>query len=410
MRALALAAVVLLVDATPRGDYFRPESARLVTSYQFAPAGSFAFTRDARKLLVLGTDGRLSLWDLGTRREIRQVGGAFFPVRLPPGPAGARILLPSVDRRSSRLVDLEKGSELRAFTDVYSPHLQTAAISPDGTRVALVRKDRSVGVFNAATGEDLKTITEAASRQGGSMAWSPDGRVLAIHGWDSTVRLFDPASGETLASFGDMGRTPIFLAFSPDSTHLAIVTQEAKLRVFDRAGKEVKSFEEALTGVRQVAFTPDSRLMAAADIGGKVRIWNARTWVRIRDLDAGAVRHLAFSPDGRHLAVAHHDGTIKLWGGTGRPVKGPGGLGIRGEPGEPGAIVKEVIKDSAAERAGIQVGDQIVKVGALDVDSFDALRHAVLSKSEGDVVDIVVKRKGADVKLKVKLGPAPAPE
>jgi S1-C subfamily serine protease len=49
-------------------------------------------------------------------------------------------------------------------------------------------------------------------------------------------------------------------------------------------------------------------------------------------------------------------------------------------------------------------------VGALDVDSFDALRHAVLSKSEGDVVDIVVKRKGADVKLKVKLGPAPAPE
>ena len=410
MRALALAALVVFVDATPRGDSFRPESARLVASCQFAPAGSFAFTRDARRMLVLGTDGRLSMWDLGTRREIRQVGGAFFPVRLPPGPAGARLLLPSTDRKSIRLIDLEKGTETRAFTDVYQPQLQTTALSPDGTRVALVRGDRSVGVFNTATGEDVKTITDAPSRQGGALAWSPDGRVLAIHGWDSTVRLFDPASGEALASFGEMGRTPLFLSFSPDSTQLVIVTQEAKLKVFDRAGKELKTFDEAITGVRQIAFSPDSRLMAAADIGGKVRLWNVRTWERIRDLDAGVVRHLAFSPDGRHLAVALHDGTIKFWGGTGRPVKGPGGLGIRGEPGEPGAIVKEVIKGSAAERAGIQVGDQVVKVGALDVDSFDALRTAVQSKSEGDDVEIVVKRAGADVKLKVRLGPAPPPE
>lgn len=424
LRVLALAAL-LLADVTPRGDFFRPETARLVASIQVSrtPISSFAFTRDGRRLVVLGVDGKLSTWDIAARRELRQAPGSFFGTRLQLSLDGTRALAPGPDRRSVRVIDIEKGEELRSFTDVQASQNQSYALSPDGRRVALIRRDQSVRITDILANADLRTLVEAGSGQAGAMAWSPDGKLLAIHGWDSTVRIFDPSNGELKASFGEVGRLPLFLAYSPDSSTLVVITQEARVKLYDKAGRELRTLDESLTGPRLIAFSRDGSLMAAADFGGKVRIWNARTWQRIRDLDAGAVRHLAFSPDGRVLALGSTDGVVRLWGGSGpwtgapkieAPRPGaPGYLGITGETFEGeggGATILSVLGDSPAEKAGLKPGDRIVKVGTSVTDSFDSLRAAVMSLREGDEVEITYRREGADAKVKLKLAGRPAEE
>ena len=415
LRLLALAAL-FLADVTPRGEFFRPESARLIGSLSVSrtPIGSFTYTRDGRKLVVLTLEGKLSVWDVAARRELRQVPGSFFSTRVQLSHDGTRALVPGADRRSVRLIDLEKGEELRTFNDVQPIQGQSYALSPDGRRVALVRKDMSVKITDIATNADLKTLIEAGTGQCGSMDWSPDGKLLAIHGWDSTVRIFDPASGEMKGSFAEMGRLPLYLTYSPDSSTLVVVTQEARVRMYDRSGRELRTLDEALTGPRMVAFSRDGLLMAAADFGGKIRIWNTRTWQKLRDLDAGFVRHLAFSSDGRVLAMGSTDGVVRLWGGSG-PVRSgaPGYLGIKGNSTEGeagGADILEIVPGSPAETAGLKPGDRIVKVRNTDVDSFESLRLVVMSLREGDEVEITYRRDGVDAKVKVKLAGRPSGE
>lgn len=414
---------IFFADVTPRGDRFRPETAKLVGSLEFGNATSFAYTRDSRQILVMTTDGKLVRWTLSGGRAVRPVSESLSASRFSVNSAGTRALCVGSDRKSLRLIDVERGSDIRTFQDAMASHVQTFALSPDGRRVALVRRDQSVRVCDAASGDELKTLIEPKANQGGAMAWSPDGKLLAIHGWDSTVRILDAATGETAGTFAEMGRLPLFLGFSPDSSTLVLVTQEARIRMYDRTGRELRTLDEVLGGCRQVAFSPDGFVMAASDVGGKVRMWDARTWKRLRDLDAGVVRHLAFSPDGRHLALGMNDGTVKLWGGSGPVVSppkleppragAPGFLGITGDvedEGDAGALITTVMPGTAAEKAGLQAGDRIVRVGAALTETFDALREVITSHREGDEIEITFKRGDAEKKVKVKLGARPKDE
>src|SRR5262249_62329776 len=63
-----------------------------------------------------------------------------------------------------------------------------------------------------------------------------------------------------------------------------------------------------------IAFSPDGQWLATADWNGAVKLWNARTGEKIRDLEGHGqlVADVAFSPDGR-LATASHDRTVRIW-------------------------------------------------------------------------------------------------
>ena len=88
--------------------------------------------------------------------------------------------------------------------------------------------------------------------------------------------------------------------------------------------------DPANLGVNAVAFSPDGKLLAAAQANGYVRLWNPVTGRPVgAPLLASAspqsyVKGVAFSPDGTLLASAGDDGTVRLWNPvTGRPVGAP---------------------------------------------------------------------------------------
>jgi WD40 repeat protein len=72
-----------------------------------------------------------------------------------------------------------------------------------------------------------------------------------------------------------------------------------------------------------VAFSPDSRLVAAAGTAGTVRIWSVPDGALRQTVSDGtrSAEHLAWSPDGHALAVSSADGTVKAWDvTTGREI------------------------------------------------------------------------------------------
>ena len=65
------------------------------------------------------------------------------------------------------------------------------------------------------------------------------------------------------------------------------------------------------------------------------------------------------------------------------------------------ACVLEVEKGGAAEKAGVQAGDLITRVGEYEVDSINALRQALKQYSAGDTAELVVCRADKSVTLSI---------
>ena len=60
-----------------------------------------------------------------------------------------------------------------------------------------------------------------------------------------------------------------------------------------------------------------------------------------------------------------------------------------------------------AMKAGLQVGDMILKIGTSKTETFETLRTVVVTLREGDEVEVTYRREGAEKKVKVKLGARP---
>lgn len=92
---------------------------------------------------------------------------------------------------------------------------------------------------------------------------------------------------------------------------------------------------------------------------------------------------------------------------------GPGWLGVEvgsAGPGQAGVLVRSVLHLSPAERAGLAVGDQILRIGAEDVASARDVVRIVSSHRGGDRVGLSLVRGGAERLIPVVLAERPDPD
>ena len=71
----------------------------------------------------------------------------------------------------------------------------------------------------------------------------------------------------------------------------------------------------------------------------------------------------------------------------------------------PGAVITNLVEKAAADRAGLQIGDIIVKVGQEAIASMEQLVDAVGWKEVGRPIAVEVVRKGARLNYDVTLDP-----
>jgi WD40 repeat protein len=158
---------------------------------------------------------------------------------------------------------------------------------------------------------------------------SPDGRWLAVAEYSWNQAQPSPAQGRARVLSTDQGRERCrapadhlasLVVFSPDSSCVAATVQSdedadpAPAWVFDAATGAVRCELPGHT-ILDLAFSPDSRWVAAADTNGFVVVFDAATGAerpRPDNIGASGVRAVAFSPDGQRVAAACGDSTLRL--------------------------------------------------------------------------------------------------
>lgn len=78
-------------------------------------------------------------------------------------------------------------------------------------------------------------------------------------------------------------------------------------------------------------------------------------------------------------------------------------LGVTTESSKEGVLIKEITKESAAEKAGLKSGDLIRKVGDAKIETPDDLTKAISAKKPGDKVDIAISRDKKDQTVSAEL-------
>lgn len=73
------------------------------------------------------------------------------------------------------------------------------------------------------------------------------------------------------------------------------------------------------------------------------------------------------------------------------------------EPGT-GALVKEIVAGSPAEKAGVKEGDVVVEFGGRVVHCVEDLKETLFEKTQGEEIEIVILRGEEELRLKIKLG------
>lgn len=145
--------------------------------------------------------------------------------------------------------------------------------------------------------------------------WSPDGATLGVSGFSLHVAAFD-AKAFTQRFKVSLPGLVGDVAFSPDSTLLAASFGGCgHLRLFHTdTGEEqvlLRSEEESFA---DLAFSPDGRYLACGGARG-VHLWQTAGWgeAKYLELPEYPVLAIAFSPDGRLLAAGGMGGTVRVW-------------------------------------------------------------------------------------------------
>jgi WD40 repeat protein/DNA-binding SARP family transcriptional activator len=297
-----------------------------------------AFSPDGRTLATQDDDGNVIAWDVKKGAEVETLEGHSAVVRDQVFSPDGRTLYTASDDGSTIIWDVAGDRRLgRPFptpipNDSIAGIVGTSppafALSPDGRELAVARLDGRVDLIDA---ENLR-------RTGGfetfhhapplAIEYSPDGRQLAVAGARGGVGLWDARSGERVGSLLRDPRDPLFrnphnvqaLAFGQDDL-LAAAEIGGALRIWDLNTRDLLRPPLRLPlFVLGLAFSPDGSQLAIpfgtsfAEGGDGVDVRDVRSGERIAKLPVdGEVRSVAFSPDGRLLAGGQVDGSTSLW-------------------------------------------------------------------------------------------------
>jgi WD40 repeat protein len=247
------------------------DTGRLVAKLDHSPSSvsTFAFSSDSTHVATAsgtwGGQGRpweVRLWDLRSRQVVGAITGFNGSIRQLAFSPGDRLLasaawfFDSKNRKQTyevKIWDVKTRKEQRSFAG------RSMAFSPNGTTLAIVGDDASVGLFDLSTGQVLRTFPARAGRW--RITFSPDGNRLC----DGRA-VWNVSDGlEVCALKGNEDPA----VFSPDGMRLfslkGISLNSGLLRVWDSATGDLLA-SIAVQGNSGVSLHPDGWRCAVASV------------------------------------------------------------------------------------------------------------------------------------------------
>jgi len=289
-----------------------------------------AFSGDGRFLTSASNDRTLRLWSLRNPYDVttRLVAHAG-PVRSVAFSTDGQTLASGGDDATLRLWGLNQPTITDTIIWTNGSPINSVAFSPDGSALAAsggdtayITQDNPVWVWDLRQPGSEPLRLDGAKGGVNAIAFSPDGQLLAASSYgEDAVRLWNLRQPAAAPRAFTNDRSFVWsLAISPDGAWLGSsgLGNAVWLRDLRRPDAEELTLSDQPGGVRAIAFSPDSTVLAAATDNGVVQLWQLAAAVSpppptlLRGHE-GAIQAMAFSPDGRLLASAGDDRTVRIW-------------------------------------------------------------------------------------------------
>jgi WD40 repeat protein len=199
------------------------------------------------------------------------------------------------------------------------PHGVVELLDPRTRKVVRrIRTGRPVAVVGFLGGGTLVIGAVHGPARGNARTGAPEttsGLQVAARRFGGGVQLV-PVAGRLRRVIRRAAR----LTASPDGHVVAALVTDpggvVRAWLFTRGGRMLHALPQ--TGVRDLAFSPDGKLVATAGQDGTTSIWNVGSGKRSQALvnspgPPAAVAAVAFSPDGHYVATGSGDGGVRVW-------------------------------------------------------------------------------------------------
>lgn len=273
---------------------------------------SVAISPDGRMVAAGNFENQIVFWNIEANKKIQQINTPGGAVRCATYSQDNKWVATGRRDGSIQVWDANSGSETMRFKSDCEGVL-SINFSKNGKYIITGGVDAGVRFWDSHSGQELYRI-ENHQDWVQSLSISSDGSLLATGASDGHVYLYDLIHLKTKMAFMGHGGFIYDSVFSVDGSLLMICGDDG-VCIFD-AHKGILTQRLTNYGAkfRCAAFSPDSLVVAASDIGGNIHVWNRNSGKEIICLSTENewTSSVSFSPDGSLLACASSGG-VRLW-------------------------------------------------------------------------------------------------
>jgi eukaryotic-like serine/threonine-protein kinase len=315
---------------------------------------ALSFTEQGRYLASGAADRLLRFWDIKTGGQLQAPILHTDAISALGWSDDRRFVVLGGKDKTFRVVDMRtgRGSLSRQHDDT----VELAAISGDGNQLASYSRDAGLRLWSLNVGQDPSELNErgnvlalglgpaagqllsAGLGRNGACIWqlstgtcsarlpvrldrvralavSPDRQRLALAGSGTQIFIWDLVKKiPTQVIEGLQGETRA-LVFSLDGRILAAAGLDRKLRLFEVGSGALIHEQETNAAVQTMTVMAHSGALVTGDQAGVLTVWDLKTGQSLSDFQAHSdwVLGSAASPDGTLLASAGADHLVKIW-------------------------------------------------------------------------------------------------
>ena len=282
-------------------------------SNHFGPA---VFGAMSHEILSAQPDGRFATWDFRDGRVISPLyGNARHAEERAAFDADFRRIVTSYGGTKAAVWDVRTGEQLQTLQ--CSGWVLNARFSREGRRVVCTVNDNVNAFVWDVVGEEIEFVLKTKTNLLWHADFSPDGRSVAAGSREGPVFIWNLATPDRPRTVFTNHQYWVYdVAFSPDSRLLATASGDHASRVLNaETGHEILPPLEHNDHVVSVAFSPDGRWLLTACLEGTAHVWEVATGRRAFPViyHPNRINHATFSPDGSRILTTSTDGTLCVW-------------------------------------------------------------------------------------------------